>query len=55
MWISLEPFINSFRVNRLGLQPIRMGEQGWNLLNTNKVHDNFILTLLFVCVFDLLF
>jgi hypothetical protein len=37
LWISLEPFINNFRKNRLGIPPIRRGEHGWNLLNTNKV------------------
>jgi hypothetical protein len=35
--MSLEPFVNTFRQKRLGLPPIRRGEHGWNLLNTNKV------------------
>lgn len=38
LWFSLEPFINSFRKNRLGLSPIRTGEHGWNLINKNKVY-----------------
>ena len=37
LWMSLEPFVNTFRQKRLGLVPIRRGEHGWNLLNTNKV------------------
>ncbi|CAE7488862.1 UGT80A2, partial [Symbiodinium microadriaticum] len=37
LWMSLEPFVNIFRQKRLGLMPIRRGEHGWNLLNTNKV------------------
>eukprot|EP00602_Paraphysomonas_sp_CaronLab_P008597 CAMPEP_0185034326 /NCGR_PEP_ID=MMETSP1103-20130426/24086_1 /TAXON_ID=36769 /ORGANISM="Paraphysomonas bandaiensis, Strain Caron Lab Isolate" /LENGTH=1441 /DNA_ID=CAMNT_0027570941 /DNA_START=187 /DNA_END=4512 /DNA_ORIENTATION=+ len=37
LWLSLEPFVNTFRKKRLGLPPIRRGEHGWNLLNTNKV------------------
>lgn len=38
MWMSLEPAINGFRCD-LGLEPIRIGEGGANMLNTHKVQS----------------
>ncbi len=37
LWLSFESNINAFRKNVLGLEPIRTGEGGWNMLNLNKV------------------
>eukprot|EP01034_Spumella_vulgaris_P023338 gene23338-29550_t len=37
LWLSFESNINAFRKGVLGLEPIRVGEGGWNMLNLNKV------------------
>lgn len=37
LWMSFERHINAFRVNVLGLEPLRVGEGGWNQLNIMKV------------------
>lgn len=37
LWMSFERHINAFRVNVLGLQPLRVGDGGWNHLNIMKV------------------
>jgi hypothetical protein len=37
MWISFEREINKFRTNTLGLEPIRTGQGGWDLLNYHRV------------------
>lgn len=37
LWLSFERQINAFRVNILGLEPLRVGEGGWNHLNVMKV------------------
>ena len=36
-WLSMRGAINLFREKTLGLQPIGPGDNGWNLLNSNKV------------------
>eukprot|EP01041_Mallomonas_annulata_P007758 gene7758-15875_t len=36
LWMTVESAVNSLR-RRLGLQPIRSGEYGWDMLNYNKV------------------
>jgi hypothetical protein len=37
MWLSFAGPINTFRREVLGLQPIRPGQTGWNMLNALKV------------------
>jgi hypothetical protein len=37
LWMSLERDINAFRVEVLGLEPLRMGQGAWNLLNIHQV------------------
>jgi hypothetical protein len=37
LWMSFERHINAFRVNVLGLEPLRVGDGGWNHLNIMKV------------------
>jgi hypothetical protein len=37
LWLSLERDINHFRINVLGLEPLRMGQGAWNLLNIHQV------------------
>jgi hypothetical protein len=44
VWLSLEKDINHFRVEVLGLEPLRMGQGAWNLLNLHQV-DYFLLLI----------
>eukprot|EP01040_Poterioochromonas_malhamensis_P011123 gene11123-12120_t len=37
LWISLERDINRFRTTVLGLEPLRMGQGAWNMLNILQV------------------
>jgi hypothetical protein len=37
LWLSMEREINSFRERCLGLEPIRVGQGGWNMLNYHEV------------------
>lgn len=37
LWIALEKEINTFRVQTLGLEPLRSGQGGWNILNSYKI------------------
>lgn len=37
LWASLELEMNKFRSTVLGLEPIRSGESGWNMLNHQEV------------------
>lgn len=39
LWLSFESSINTFRRGVLGLEPIRVGEGGWNMLNLNRVSE----------------
>lgn len=36
-WLSFEKDINAFRTNVLGLEPLRIGDAGWNFMNLQKV------------------
>ena len=49
MWLSFERHINAFRTNILGLEPLRVGNGGWNHLNTMKVITTINLRLLLEC------
>lgn len=46
LWMSFERQINAFRMNVLGLEPLRVGEGGWNHLNIMKVRTCRQFTLL---------
>ena len=37
LWMSFERHINAFRTTVLGLEPLRVGEGGWNHLNVMQV------------------
>eukprot|EP00981_Chlorochromonas_danica_P009655 scaffold2798_cov160-Ochromonas_danica.AAC.24 len=37
LWLSIERETNEFRKNVLGLEPIRVGQSGWNILNYHQV------------------
>ncbi len=37
LWLTFERDINKFRTEKLGLEPIRVGQGGWNLLNIHQV------------------
>ena len=39
LWVSFERHINAFRQNILGLEPVRVGQGGWNQLNTLRVSE----------------
>jgi len=43
MWLSFERHINAFRTNVLGLEPLRVGNGGWNHLNTMKVRNTLVI------------
>ncbi len=45
LWISLERDINRFRTTVLGLEPLRMGQGAWNMLNILQVSAILILSL----------
>jgi hypothetical protein len=38
MWLSFERDINRFRVS-VGLEPLRTGQGGWNMLNYHRVRS----------------
>lgn len=46
LWMSFERQINAFRTTILGLEPLRVGNGGWNHLNTMKVGSCWVLGLI---------
>ena len=49
LWMSFERQINAFRTTILGLEPLRVGNGGWNHLNTMKVRRNLFSSLCIPC------